>query len=101
MRRRGRPRCIRFVENRPATDYFKPRGIPLIDLDAVQVNAEELEAIRLVDYEGLDQEQSAEKMGVSRRTLARELKSGRHKIAEALLQGKAIEIKTGTLTKTE
>lgn len=95
MGKKGRPRCIRAVEGVPEVDYFKPRGIPLIELEASELKVEELEAIRLVDYEDLDQEEAAKKMMVSRRTLARELKSGRKKIADALLNGKAIKIRGG------
>ncbi len=84
-----------MVEGIPIADYFKPRGIPLMDLEVVHINVEELEAIRLVDLNGLDQEKAAAEIKISRRTLARELKSGRKKIADALLHGKAIEIKVG------
>ena len=76
-------------------DYLKPRGIPLKDLKVAKLKIEELEAIRLVDLKGMEQEKAANKMNISRRTLARELESGRKKIADALLNGKAIEIKGG------
>lgn len=99
--KRGRPKCVRTVEGIPAIDYFKPRGIPLMNLEAVHLTVEELEAIRLVDFEDLEQEQAATEMNVSRRTLARELKSGRKKIADALLHGKAIEIKGGDFISLE
>jgi predicted DNA-binding protein (UPF0251 family) len=95
MVKRGRPKCMRNVKGMPEADYFKPRGIPLTNLDVSELRVEELEAIRLVDYEGIEQEQAAQKMKVSRRTLARELKSGRKKIADALVNGKAIQIKGG------
>jgi len=88
-----------MVEGVPAADYFKPRGIPLMDLEVVHINVEELEAIRLVDFKGLDQEKAATEMKISRRTLARELKSGRKKIADALLHGKAIEVRVGDSIK--
>lgn len=93
--KRGRPKCLRKVESQPKVDYFKPRGIPLTQLETVKLTLEELEAIRLVDYDGLEQEDSAKKVRVSRRTLTRDLKSGRMKIADALLNGKAIEIRGG------
>jgi len=88
-----------MVRSVPTVDYFKPRGIPLMDLEVVHINVEELEAIRLVDFEGLDQEKAAAEMKISRRTLARELKSGRKKIIDALLHGKAIEIKVSDFIK--
>ena len=66
--------------------------MPLHILRIAELDHEELEAIRLVDLEGMDQETAAEKMQVSRRTLARDLKSGRYKIADAILHTKAIKI---------
>jgi len=65
------------------------------DLELVVLTMEELEAVSLVDLRDLEQEEAALRMKVSRRTLARELTSGRKKIADALLNGKAIEIKGG------
>jgi uncharacterized protein len=95
MAARGRPACPRVVRNIPNVTYFKPRGVPMQDLDLVVLSLEELEAISLVDMQDLEQEDAAARMNVSRRTLARELHSGRKKIADALLNGKAIEIKGG------
>lgn len=62
------------------------------ELEAVELAADELEAIRLTDLEGLYQEQAAEQMGVSRQTLGNILKRAHKKVAEALVQGKAIGI---------
>ena len=101
MPKMGRPRCLREVEGTPDVDYFKPRGIPLTELTVNSLKVEELEAIRLVDYMGLEQEDAAAKMKISRRTLARELMSARKKIVEALILGKAIEIKGGSYTTKE
>lgn len=92
---RGRPRCLRSVSGIPDVDYFKPRGIPLSELETVNLTVEELEAIRLVDFMGLEHEEAAEKMNVSRKPLWMDLKSGRKKVADALINGKAIEIKGG------
>lgn len=75
-----------------AADYFKPAGIPLRDLEIASLTLEEMEAVRLVDLEGLEQEEAAKSMGISRKTLWRELQSARKKIAEALVEGKAIGI---------
>jgi predicted DNA-binding protein (UPF0251 family) len=78
--------------------YFKPRGVPLRELDVVQLSLEELEAVRLTDLEGSDQEEAAQKMGISRRALWEDLQNARRKIADALVNGKAIEIKGGNYT---
>lgn len=93
--RPGRPRCPRRIESEPVVSYFKPQGVPLKDLDVVQLSFEELEAIRLIDLEGLDQEDAALRMGISRRALWADLQNARMKIVEALVKGKAIEIKGG------
>ena len=75
--------------------YFKPAGVPIHLTDEVCLSIEEVEAIRLKDLEGLDQEESAEKMRVSRPTFQRVLGSARQRIADALLNGKAIRIEGG------
>jgi len=64
-------------------------------MNTMILTLEELEAIRLVDYEGLKQEEAAAQMGVSRKTLWNDLKSGRKKVAEALIRGWAIRIEGG------
>lgn len=89
------PKCRR-VEFQPDVTYFKPANIPLRSLDEVQLSVEEAEAIRLKDLEGLEQEASAERMSISRPTFQRVLASGRKKIADALLNGKAIRIAGGS-----
>jgi len=92
---RGRPRCKRRVESVPEVTYFKPKGIPLDDLEIVNLTVEEFEAVRLVDLDGLEQEEAAAKMGVSRRAFWDDIQNARKKIADALVNGKAIEIKGG------
>jgi predicted DNA-binding protein (UPF0251 family) len=96
----ARPPKCRRVEFLPNTTHFKPAGIPLRDLDEVGISIEEAEAIRLKDLEGLEQEQGAEKMNVSRPTFQRILASARRKIADALLNGKAITIEGGNFQMT-
>lgn len=90
-----RPRKPRRVAFLPGVTYFKPRGIPLRLLEEVQLSLEELEAIRLKDLEELEQEDAASLMGVSRPTFQRILEQARHKVAEALVQGKALRIEGG------
>ena len=88
------PRCRR-VASLPGTTYFKPAGVPLRSLDEVQLSVDETEAIRLKDLEGVEQEEGAVKMDVSRATFQRILTSARRKLADALLNGKAIRIEGG------
>jgi len=91
----GRRQLWRRVSSIPLVTYFKPAGLPMTELEEVQLLVEEAEAIRLKDLEGLEQEECAEKMNVSRSTFARLLDSARQKIADALLNGKAIRIEGG------
>ena len=64
-----RPRIPRKVWTRPNVTYFKPAGIRMIDLEESVLTVDEFEAIRLRDYEGLDQTEAAKKMGISQPTL--------------------------------
>jgi len=97
----GRPRCKRHVERVPEVTHFKPKGIPITELEIVVLSVEELESVRLVDLEGLEHEPAAKSMGISRRAFWDDLQSGRKKITDALVNGKAIEIKGGNyLLKT-
>ena len=79
----------------PGVTYFKPAGIPMKYLEEVQLTVEELEAVRLKDLEGMEQEEGGKKMNVSRPTFQRILASARKKTADALLNGKAIRIEGG------
>jgi predicted DNA-binding protein (UPF0251 family) len=79
----------------PEVTYFKPVGIPLAQLQEIRLSVEEAEAIRLKDLEGLEQEECAQKMNVSRTTFSRVLNSARQKVADALLKGKAVRIEGG------
>ena len=95
-----RPTKWRHVQFMPEYSYFKPAGVPLKELKEVILQVEELEAIRLKDQEGLEQEACAEKMNVSRPTFQRILNSARSKVAEALIQGKAIKVEGGNFKLT-
>ena len=87
----------RQIERPPAATWFKPSGIPLRMLEEVVLTFDEIEALRLADAEGLYQQQVAERMKVSRATVARILASARRKTAEALVHGKAIRIEGGAV----
>ena len=90
-----RPPIERAVGGVPRVTLFKPAGVPGRDLEQLPLGIDELEAIRLVDLEGLSHEQAAAAMGVSRQTVGRVLERGRAKVAEALVGGKAILIGGG------
>lgn len=90
-----RPPKWRRVSFMPEVTFFKPAGIPLAHLEEILLSVEEAEAIRLRDLEGLEQEECARKMLISRPTFHRVLGSARKKLADALLNGKAIRIEGG------
>lgn len=90
-----RPPIERRIGHCAPVTYFKPQGIPLRLLEAVELAADELEALRLADFEELYQEQAAEKMGVSRQTFGLIIARAHKKVAEALTQGKAIRVAGG------
>lgn len=91
----ARPPIERAVGSVPRVTLFKPAGVPGRELEQLSLAVDELEAIRLVDLEGLSHEQAAAAMGVSRQTVGRVLEGGRAKVAEALVDGKAILIGGG------
>ncbi len=90
-----RPRKDRIVNFNPAVSYFKPRGIPMFDLEEVALTIDEREAIRLADLLDLSHEEAGSRMGVSRATFGRIVKKARKTIADAMINGKAINIEGG------
>jgi predicted DNA-binding protein (UPF0251 family) len=92
----SRPKKCRCITCTPNASYFKPRGIPLIHLEEVSLSLDELEAIRLADHEGCYHEDAATRMKVSRATFGRILNKARNKVAEAIVDGKALRIETNT-----
>jgi len=87
-----RPLCPRCIEGHPEIRYFKPIGIPLRHLEEISLAADEWEAIRLADREGLYRTDAAVRMKVSRQTFDRILRRARTKVADALLEGKALRL---------
>jgi len=79
---------------------FKPSGVPGRQLGEVELGLDEFEAIRLADLEGLYHDEAAKDMGVSRATFGRMVEAARHKVAEALVNGKMLVIKGGVVTMT-
>lgn len=88
----ARPVKSRRISCVPVARYFKPVGIPLRELEEIVLGLDELEAMRLTDLDGLYQVDAAEKMGVSRQTIGNILDSAHRKLADALLNGKALRI---------
>jgi predicted DNA-binding protein (UPF0251 family) len=94
----ARPYKQRFVATRPRVTTFKPQGIPLDALEVLILSLDELEALRLADVSGDDQERAAAKMNISRPTFGRILERARRTVAMAVLEGKALEISGGPVT---
>jgi predicted DNA-binding protein (UPF0251 family) len=90
-----RPIKNRLVAYNPDVSYFKPRGIPMVDLAEVCLTVDEREALRLADLDGLSHEDSGQCMGVSRATFGRILHKARQTVADALINGKAIKVDGG------
>ena len=86
---------LRCVAQLPSVAFFKPVGIPASALEEVCLSVEEAESIRLKDLSRLEQEECARLMHVSRPTFHRILESAREKLADALVNGKAIQIEGG------
>ena len=90
--RRGRQRSPRWIESVPEVTYYKPAGVPMRYMEVIEVSFAELEALRLVDLEGLTQEEAAVRMGISRRSFWNDLESARKKVIHALVNGCALEL---------
>lgn len=91
----ARPAKLRCVTRLPNVGLFRPVGIPADTLQVVRLSLEEVESIRLRDLEGLEQEECALQMRISRPTFHRILELARKKLADALINGKAIQIEGG------
>ena len=88
-----RPKKPRFVSGYPRISAFVPLGMP--QTGQVFISLEGLEAIRLSDFEGIDQETAASIMDISRQTYGRILGEARRIVSEALVTGKALRIEGG------
>jgi predicted DNA-binding protein (UPF0251 family) len=87
-----RPKLCRRIMFNPNITYFKPRGVPLKNLEIIELTTEEMEAYRLRHINDLEQKEAAKKMRTSQSTYQRILYSAYKKIADALINGKAIKI---------
>lgn len=90
-----RPFSSRRISGQPVATVFKPAGIPTFLLEEVVMTLDEFEALRLACLDGLYQTRAAKQMRVSRPTFARIIESARHKVADALVHGKALRIEGG------
>lgn len=87
-----RPRLCRKIKFNPNVTYFKPQGVPMRNLEIVELTLEEAEALRLKNIENLEQTECAKKMNTSQSTFQRILSSAYKKTSQAIIEGKAIRI---------
>lgn len=90
-----RPKKWRRVCCLPETKIFGPFNATAIDGNFIVMTVEEYETIRLIDYDGLMQEECAERMNVARTTVQKIYTEARKKIAECLINGKLLKIEGG------
>jgi len=93
-----RPKCCRHIGAMPGKTFFQPEGAPPSPFEAVLLTLDEYEAIRLADLEGLYQEQAASRMNVSRQTFGRIVEAAHRKLADVIVNGKALRIEGGPVS---
>ena len=90
-----RPKKCRLISNFPDITIYKPSGVKLTELETVILNFDELEALRFADFDCKKQVEAAEFMNISRSTFGRIIEIARYKVADSILNGKALLIKGG------
>ncbi len=90
-----RPKKTRWIKCLPGERCFKPICKPLSKLEGVYLTLDEFEAVRLADLDGLKQVDAAKRLKISRPTFSRIVASARNKIADGLVNIKAIRIEGG------
>jgi uncharacterized protein len=90
-----RPRKCRKVCFLPESNLFGPLNLLKIEADIVFMTVDEYETIRLIDLEGMTQEECSKKMDVARTTIQRIYNDARCKLAMSLVEGKMLQIQGG------
>jgi len=93
-----RPRKRRMVRGSYEEHYFKPRGVALSSLEEIILTFDEIEALKYVDFEGLTMDEAAKNMDISKPTFCRMANRARKKVADALINGKVINLQSYNLT---
>ncbi|MFH0883352.1 MAG: DUF134 domain-containing protein [bacterium] len=96
-----RPHIVREVSGNPVVKVFKPLGVPVSELDHVELTLDELEALRLAHLKGFYQVAISRRMGVSRQTVGRILESAHHKVTQAIVEGMTLSIGGGTYRESD
>ena len=92
----GRRKKIRYIQKMPRIVQFSPRG-KTGRPDEIELKVDEFEAIKLNDFQGYNQSEGAQAMGISRPTFGRILRNARQVLANALVNGKIIRIRIGNV----
>jgi len=87
-----RPKKCRKICCNPNAYYFKPRGIPMSELEEIVLERDEFDALKYSDIDRLSQDKAAEEMQISRQTYGRILQSAHKKIALSIINGYALKI---------
>ena len=90
-----RPLKCRRVTAEPRAYYFKPRAVPLCELEETTLHLDEFQALKHAELDGKDQAGAAAAMKISRQTFGNILASARRKLADAVVNGKALKIEGG------
>lgn len=90
-----RPKKDRIIDSPPLFHQFKPTAVPMSRLEKITLELDELEAIRLADYLGMDHADAAKEMDISRPTFSRLVETARKKTARFLIEGGALLIGGG------
>ena len=93
---KGRRKKVRYIQRMPQVAQFSPRGKPGRP-DEIELTVDQFEAIKLADFQGYDQPEGAQVMGLSRPSFGRILREGRKIVADAIVNGKIIRIRTGNV----
>ncbi|WP_448590053.1 DUF134 domain-containing protein [Thermodesulfobium sp.] len=88
-----RPKLKRFIQMEPKYSVYAPKGVGRAK-EEILMDLDEVETLRLVFGEGLDQDGAAKKLGVSRQTVGRTVEIAGKKLADFLVNGKVLKIKT-------
>ncbi len=92
-----RRKMQRIVHRPPLYTEFKPVGVRRLSLDSIELSIDEYEAIRLADNIGMNHNDAAEEMEISRSTFSRLIENARKKIAEFIIEGKHLQIDGGNI----
>ncbi len=82
----------RSIEGGPSARCYAPQCSPNEEDEVVTLLPEEIAVLELIDLQDLEQEQAAAVLGVSRKTIWRDIHETHRKIADALIHGKIIRM---------